>query len=373
MIKRLLIVLDDCGPGDALVVDFCIDAILRAHPDAAADLLVSEQAAPVFARDVRFRRIFVSGLYEQRARSRSLLVMRKAREASRLAWRLGRRYDLSVTFYWGTTLLNLLARLATRGRSLGYANSWPGLLDCDLGRYMPDGGVLPQAARVLATMGLEAEPAVPPARKDDGDDRHASALLEPHGLGAGRPMAVLHVGSDWACQQWLPERWAEAADRLALEMGMDIVFTGVRAEAEQIDAIRRRMRAHSVSLAGMTSVAQLAGVLRSAALCICVDSLAFELAQAAGVACVVLAGQSRTEAIRVGPVAPIVVNRSTLELRAAILACKLSFSKASFGGCLHYGCPMAGLRDIELADVMVAVSRAVSKSSAPMTGGGVRV
>ncbi len=373
MIKRLLIVLDDCGPGDALVVDFCIDAILRAYPDAAADLLVSEQAAPVFARDVRFSRIFVSRLYEQRARSRPLLVMRKVREACRLAWRLGRRYDLSVTFYWGTTLLNLLVRVATRGRSLGYANSWRGLLDCDLDRYMPDGAVLPQVARLLATMGLEAEPAVPPARKDDGDDRHASALLEPHGLGAGRPMAVLHIGSDWACQQWLPERWVETADRLALEMGMDIVFTGVRAEAEQIEAIRQRMRAGSVSLAGMTSVTQLAGILRSAALCICVDSLAFELAHADGVPSVVLAGQSRTEATRVGPIAPIVVNRTTPQLRAAILACKLSFSKASFGGCLHYGCPMAGLRDIQVADVMEAVSRAVSEGRATVPDGGVPV
>jgi len=369
--RRLLIVLDDCGPGDALVVDFCLDAVLRSHPGAEADLLVSEQAAPVFARDRRFRRLFISRLYEQRARSRPVLALRKAREALRLARKLGRRYDLSVTFYWGTTLLNLLVRVATRGQCLGYANGWPRLLDCDLGRYRPEAAALPQAARLLATMGLEAEPAVPAARGEEGDDRQASALLEPHRLGLGRPMAVLHTGSDWACQQWLPERWRETADRLAFELGMDVVFTGLRAEEGPIEAIRSQMRAGSVSLAGMTSVNQLAGVLRRAALCVCVDSLAFELAQAAGVPTVVLAGQSRTEAVRVGPGAPIVVNRTTPQLRAAILACKLSFAKASFGGCLHYGCPMAGLRDIEVDDVMEAVRKAVRDGATALTGGGV--
>ena len=370
MTRRLLIILDDCGPGDALVVDFCVEAILRAHPDAHADLLVSEQAAAVFARDRRFHRVFVSRLYEQRARSRPVLVLRKTREAWRLAWRLGRTYDLTVTFYWGTTLLNLLARVATRGRSLGYANNWPWLLDCDLGRYRPDGPVLPQAARLLATMGLEAEPAVPAARVEEGDDPHAGALLDSHGLDAGRRIAVLHIGSDWACQQWLPERWAETADRLALELGMDVVFTGVHAEAESIEAVRQRMRASSVSLAGMTTVTQLTAVLRRAVLCVCVDSLAFELAQAAAVPAVVLAGQSRTEAVRLTEVSPIVVNRTTPELRGAILACKLSFTKAAFGGCLHYGCPMAGLRDIEVDDVMEAVRRAALSGTAAATAGG---
>lgn len=370
MTRRLLIVLDDCGPGDALAVDFCLEAILRGHPGAETDLLVSEQASPVFARDRRFRRVLISSLYQQRARSRPVLALRKAREAWRLARRLGLRYDLSVTFYWGTTLVNLLARVATRGRCLGYANAWPRLLDCDLGRYRPEGAALPQAARLLATMGLEAEPAVPAARAEEGDDRQAGALLESHGLGLGRRMAVLHTGSDWACQQWLPERWGETADRLAFELGMDVVFTGVRAEEGPIEAIRSQMRASSVSLAGMTSVTQLAGVLRRAALCVCVDSLAFELAQAAGVPTVVLAGQSRTEVIAVGRVAPTVVNRTTPELRSAILACKLSFAKASFGGCLHYGCPMAGLRDIEVDDVMEAVRKAALDGNAALKSGG---
>ena len=357
MIERLLLVLDDCGPGDALVVDFCLDAVLRAHPDAEADLLVGERAAVVFARDNRFARVITSRLYEQRSRRRSVLVVRKVCEAVLLAMRLGRRYDLAVTFYWGTTLLNLLARWATRGLSLGFANAWPRLLDSRLGRYPKGGNALEQATRLLAAVGLEAKPATPAPRIAEVDARRAVELLEQNGLAESSRLAVLHPGSDWACQQWLPDRWAELADRLAGELGVDVVFTGVTGEGAYIEDIRQRMRSQSVSLAGATSVPELATLLGRSALCVCVDSLTFEVAQAAGTAVVVLAGQSRTDAAGAGAGPRIVLNRTTPELRAAILACKLSFEKASQGGCLHYGCPMAGLRDIEVEDVMAAAQR----------------
>jgi ADP-heptose:LPS heptosyltransferase len=352
---RLLLVLDDCGPGDALVVDFCLEAVLRAYPDAQTDLLVSKQAAPVFARDRRFRRVIISRLYEKRSRRRSVLVLRKLRELARLALDLGRTYDLTITFYWGTTLLNMLARWATRGRSLGYENGWRGLLDSRLGRYRPDGEPLEQAMRLLAEVGLEASPVVPAPRVDEGGLRRAEALLERHGLAGSSQLAVLHTGSDWACQQWEPERWAQLADWLAVELDMVVAFTGVLAEVGYVENIRQRMQASSISLLGSTSVADLAGLLKGAALCVCVDSLAFELAQAAGARTVVLAGQSRTEAANVGVRPPLLVNRAAPELRAAILTCKLSFQKASYGGCLHYGCPMAGLREIAVNDVMEAV------------------
>lgn len=352
---RLLLVLDDCGPGDALVVDFCLQAVLQAHPGAEADLLVGEQAAPVFARDRRFARVITSRLYEQRSRHRSVLGLRKAREALRLGLRLGRRYDLAITFYWGTSLLNLLTRFVTHGPSLGFANAWPRLLDTRLGRYPQGGDSLEQAARLLAAAGLQARPAAPAPRVEEADAHRTVELLSDYGLETSTPLAVLHTGSDWACQQWLPERWAELADQLAGDLGLRVVFTGVRSEAAYIENVRGHMRTGSVSLAGATSVGALSGLLRRAALCVCVDSLAFELAQAATTPTVVLAGQSRTEALRIGPGVPAVVNRTPTGLRAAILECKLSFEKASQGGCLHYGCPMAGLRDIEVEDVLKAV------------------
>lgn len=351
--RAILLVLDDCGPADALCVDFALEAVLKAHPGSAVDLLVSERAAPVFEGDRRFRSIHISRIYESRSPRYALLAAKKTARALVTALRLGRRYDLAITFYWGTTVLNLVARWASRGSSIGYQNRFGRLVDVELGRYVQSGDPVQQAVRLLAASGIEARPAVarPRAAPEPGPSATATKIPD---LIPGGPFAVVHVGSDWACQEWLPERWAEVADRLIDELKVRVVFTGIQAESKPIDAIRSRMNRPAASLAGMTSVADLGAVLAASELCICVDSLVYELAQSAGVPTVVLAGQSRTQPSIPLPAAPIVVNRTTPELRAAILDCKLSIAKASYGGCHHYGCPMAGLRDITVDDVLKA-------------------
>ncbi|HSS59977.1 MAG TPA: glycosyltransferase family 9 protein [Candidatus Limnocylindrales bacterium] len=347
--KRILVIFDDCGPGDALCLSFCLQALRKAHPTATIDLLVGGHASPVFEHAEGFGRIVVSHLYGRADGQRPLSPVRKAMELARLALRLGRGYDLAITFLWGTTALNVLARWAAR-RSFGYANKWPSLHASDLGPYEASGEPIELAIELLAAAGVSATPDIPYLRLPEPP--HGSTAV---GASRGSNRVVVHVGSDWACQQWQPDRWAEVADRLIARYGVDVVFTGLANEGAYIDEIRAAMQQDSVSFAGATTVAELAEVLAGARLCVCVDSLIFELAQAAGTPIVVLAGQSRTRAAVASPSNPIVVNRTTPELRAAILACKTRVSKASYGACRNFACPMAGLRDISVTDVLEAI------------------
>jgi ADP-heptose:LPS heptosyltransferase len=344
--QRILVVLDDCGPGDALRVHFCAHAIRERYPQASLELLVGEQAAPLFERQQLFDRVLVSALYKLGSRSRWWPPARKAAVAARLALRLGRVYDMAFTFYWGTSLLNLLVRLSTHGPAYGYANAWPALVDGGLGRYNPEAGAIEQAVALVGAAGIMAtcpEPVLRP--RQNGSPTGPGRVLP-------RLPIVLHPGSDWACQMWPAERWAELADRLNAETGGSIVFTGSAGEVGDVERIRALMRAPSASLAGQTNVTELGEVLAGAVLCVCVDSLAYELAQSAGTPTVVLAGESRTRPDVPGKGAPIVVNRTSPELRSAILDCKLSHAKAALGGCLDWSCPMAGLRSIQVGDVV---------------------
>jgi heptosyltransferase-3 len=346
--QRILVVLDDCGPGDALRVHFCLKAIRERYPQASLDLLVGEQAQSIFEGQQLFDRVLVSGLYGLRSSSRTWLAVRKAVLAVRLAFRLRRVYDLAFTFYWGTTLLDLLVRLATRGPAYGYSNAWSALVDGGLGHYRIEAGAIAQAVALVGAAGITATCPEPVQRpKQNGSPAGAGHVLP-------RLPIVLHAGSDWACQMWPAERWAELADCLHAETRGSIVFTGSAGEAGDVERIRALMRAPSVSLAGQTSVAELGEVLAGAVLCVCVDSLAYELAQSAGTPTVVLAGESRTRPDVAGKGAPIVVNRTSPELRTAILDCKLSHAKAAFGGCLDWSCPMAGLRSIGVGEVVAA-------------------
>lgn len=348
-VNRILAVFDDCGPGDALCLSFCLSAVRKAHPDATIDLLVSARAWPVFENANGFGRIIISTIYGNPPGARPLPRWLKVVELVRLALKLGRGYDLAITFLWGTTAINLLTGWVSR-RNFGYANKLQWLLTPKLGSYPPNGEPIQLAINLLAAADISANPEVPyiPFHRAGG------VQVEPH-LARASHMVVIHTGSDWACQQWLPERWAVVADRLIERYGAEVVFTGLAEEAEYVDDIRSRMRHRSLSLTGKTTVGELTDLLTRAALCVCVDVLIYELAQAVGTRIVLLAGQSRTQAVVGGPSRPIVVNRTTPDLRTAILQCKTRVEKAAYGGCHYYKCVMAGLRDISVDDVLQAI------------------
>lgn len=347
--RRILVIFDDCGPGDALCLSFCLQALRKAHPDATIDLMVGGHASPVFEQAQGFGRIIVSRLYGGADGQRPLSRLRKLRELVRLALLLGRGYDMAITFLWGTTVLNLLARWAAR-TSFGYANGVRWTQSSRLGRYKPSGEPIGLAISLLAAAGVSASPDIPYLRL------HQSGPESVPPIAPGRPnYVVVHVGSDWACQQWQPDRWAAVADSLVSRYGVEVLFTGLAEETEYIDSIRAAMQSRSVSFAGATTVAQLAELVAQARLCVCVDSMIFELAQSAGTPIVVLAGQSRTHVVVAGPSRPIVVNRTTAVLRSAILECKTRVAKASYGGCRNYACAMAGLRHISVVDVLEAI------------------
>ncbi len=348
-VRRILAVFDDCGPGDALCLTFCLTALRKAYPEATIDLVVSARAWPIFEHADGFGRVIVSNLYGGQLGTRPPSLLSKIRELGRLAWRIGRGYDMALTFLWGTTALNLLARWAAK-RSFGYSSTFPWLLTTSLGRYSPDGEPIQAAIHLLAAADVKADPEVPyiPFRREVAASAHSHLDLATN-------MVVVHTGSDWACQQWLPDRWAAVADTLVSRYGAQVVFTGLAEESAYIESVRSGMVNRSISLAGQTTVGDLTEILSRAAICICVDVVTYELAQAVGTRIVVLAGQSRTGAVVSGPSRPIVVNRTTPELRAAILQCKTRVEKASYGGCRNYGCPMAGLRDISVGHVLDAI------------------
>lgn len=349
---RILLVASDCGPGDVLRLGACLAAVRDGYPNAEITLLVDEVAAPVVERSRLVTRVVVNQLYNTRAGAPGLWGrLCKAWELARLVGALGGGYDLVLIFYWGTTLLNVLGCLVGR-RRIGYANRLPRLLSCQLGRYDPCGDPMAQNRALFHAAGLRPPPPIaPPPIHTAADEAAVRRLRTEHGVADARSLVVLHPGSDWACQQWLPERWGALADRLALEYDAAVVFTGLAHEGAYIAGIRAWMRAPSVSLAGRTTLPQLGALLAQARLCVCVDSVAYELAQAAGTLVVVVAGPTRPETTTSGPRSPLIVNRVAPALQAAIVHCK----ESKAGHCLDYSCPMAGLRDIEAHDVLAAV------------------
>ncbi len=354
---RILLVMEHCGVGDALRLSFAPSAVREACPTAEIVLVVAAEALGVFEHFRLCDRIVPSRLFEPAAHSRLGLRVKKLRELLAIVWKVGLGYDLVIIFGGGSRVLSILAWLVGRGRRIGYAPGSPRWLTSRLGPIDPQGDPVSQNLELLRAAGIEPGRAAPILRYTPQDEAAASHLLKEKGV--SRSLVVLHPGSDWACQQWLPERWSQLADQLAVRWGADIVFTGLLRERGYIEAIQGQMRARSTCLAGQTTLHQLAALLSLARLCVCVDSAVFEVTQAVGVPTVVLAGATDPAGAGRDGLAPVVVNRTPAELRASITVSKeQKKDMAWLNGrwfCFDYACPMAGLRDVSVADVLQAV------------------
>jgi ADP-heptose:LPS heptosyltransferase len=353
--RRILVVVDDCGAGDALKATWVLRAVRDRYQHARITLLAGEQALPALERSQVADRIVVSKLHRRRTGPSLARRSAKALELLRLALTLGVRHDLSITCWWGSTAQNLVAFWACRGPRIGFANRHPRLLTSDLGTYDFSADEYQLHVRLLAAAGISGAASPQPELPVQPFDRQAVRnLLERHGL-TRSPLVVLHTGSDWACQQWLPERWSRLADELAERYGLKPVFTGTASEGGYIEAIRTRARSATVSLAGQTTFAELGALLEMARLCVCVDSAAYVVARVADTPTVVLAGPSDPQRLSGGGKQLEVVNLNGPSLNEAIVACKEP--KYPDGGCHRYECPMAGLRAVGVEQVMAAIGR----------------
>jgi len=347
---RILLVVDRCGPGDALRVRGLVEAVCRAEPDAQVTLVCSEAATTVLRTASGPHRLVVSTLYSPRSGFGGRV--RQAIELMRLVREIGRGHDLVIVFQWGGTLLDLMARLTGRVR-VGYENALPWLLSCRLGRFTTASEVIQNRA-LLQVAGIEIGGTQDTPMFDDADLARARDLMERVGLAGSERLVVLHTGSDWACQQWAPERWAALADHLRRRYGSDLVFTGVHGDSAHIDGVRGLLAVPHVGVQGRTTVRELAALISLSRLCVTVDVATYELAQLAGVPVVVLAGPSRSDPLTAASGARTVVNRTPPAERLAIGSCQQQFSA---GRCQNWSCPMAGLPRIAVQDVIDGIEQ----------------
>ncbi|MDP2046002.1 MAG: lipopolysaccharide heptosyltransferase I [Deltaproteobacteria bacterium] len=142
---------------------------------------------------------------------------------------------------------------------------------------------------------LGAPPAPPRFRLGLDTAVDISALFP---AAADRPLVVLHPGARWVSKLWPPASWASLAEWFH-EQGFQVAVTGSTADRELVTSIAAQCRAPLLNLAGRTSLAQLAGILRKARIAVTTDTGAMHLAAALGTPVAALFGP--TAPWRTGP------------------------------------------------------------------------
>ena len=250
--------------GDTVIFTPALRAIRRRYPNARIDLLVNQISYQFYKKCPYVDHLYVDvGPQGKSWRLRQLLPL--LRQVRRI------RYDLVLA-----DVTQVAARYATVAFLTG-ARMRVGFEADDRGFLYTTRLPRPEGAdfiecnlRLAAALGASTDSRQVECFFDTQDYEYAGELL-----GAGNrngPTIVVHPASNWQSKTWFADRWASVCDALVEEHNARLVFVGTEREASEITSIMERMKSPALSVAGRTSLSQLAAVIARADLFVGTDS-----------------------------------------------------------------------------------------------------
>jgi heptosyltransferase-1 len=278
--------------GDVLHTLPTLEALRAAYPRALITWLVEAAYAPLLAGHPALDEVWVAPrlrpgqLFRGANAARLMTLLQQLRTQS---------FDLVVDVQ-GLLKSAVWVALAKSPRKVGYDRTRE-LSYLALTERVPPFDPEAHAVRRYLNLAhyLGAPPALPRFRLGLDAKADSAALLP---AAADRPLAVLHPGARWASKLWPASSWACLAEWLH-GRGLQVAITGSAADQKLAATIIGPSRAPLVNLAGSTSLAQLAAILRTTRLAVTTDTGAMHLAAALGTPVVALFGP--TAPWRTGP------------------------------------------------------------------------
>lgn len=259
-----------------------------------------------------------------------------------------RRYDLVIDFH-GLLKSSLIVFLAAGRRRLGY-DSMQELSGLFLNEKIPEDMTKHAVERYLDLV-RHLGAVLPPGSATEfllpigaAETKKIESLLGSNHLSAGN-FIIIHPHALWETKLWLDEEFARLSERIYRECGLAVVLTGgTQGETRQIQQLTD---VPTVSLAGETSLRELACLYQKAAVVVTTDTGPMHIAAAAGARVLALFGP--TDPALTGPFGPghCVIHRS--------LSCRPCFRKS----CDTKEC----MRSITADEVFQALESLLSRNS----------
>lgn len=278
--------------GDMLVAVPALRALREALPEAEVTLVGLPWAADLVRRLPRYLDAFLPfpgfpGIKEREPDGGSLPGF--------LAEARARRFDLAVQMHGSGTCSNPLTRLLGARRTAGLVTpGGAGGLDFPLpyveGRHEVHRWL--DLVEFLTGRRGDARLEYPVLAGD-----HAE--LAAAGFDAtGRPYLVAHPGARARSRQWMPGRFAEAADRLARLFGLEVVVSGGPGEEAIVERVSGLLQRPPRPVPVTIGLGALAALIEGARLLVSNDTAAAHLANAVGTRSVVVYGSAHVASWR---------------------------------------------------------------------------
>ena len=267
--------------GDAVMCEPALSALHRLYPEVPITVLAKPLIAELLDGHPA---VHATVVYDSGGRHAGLTGK------WHLARRLRRdRFDLAILFQ-NAFEAALITWMAGIRRRWGYATDGRALLLSHPVR-VPDRAASGHQVRyyleMLGRLGAEKEPGSPRLYLKEFEEQQVGDRLAAVGIEAQDFVLGLNPGSVYGgAKRWLPERFAETADRVMEQVGRDrgwVVIVGGKGEESLGRDIAAKMKSRTLVWSGQTSIRELMGVARRCQLFLTNDTGPMHIASAFGV------------------------------------------------------------------------------------------
>jgi heptosyltransferase II len=279
--------------GDAVMSLPALRALHEKFPDAEISILAKPWVADLYGREPFCHRVIP---YTPASKWRQARALRSE------------NFDVAILLQnaFEAAAIAFLARIPER---IGYARDGRSALLTRAIR-VPRPGEIPRHERfyyleLLHRAGiLDTLPPSDCIRLDGAPAARLAGLDRFRALGLGETIVGVSPGAAYGtAKQWLPDRFASAASRIANDVGAKIAIFGSQSERELCDSVAQACTAPATNFAGETSLAQFIEMAAACRVYLTNDSGAMHIASALGVPTATVFGA--TDEIATGPTGPL--------------------------------------------------------------------
>lgn len=289
--KVLLIQLGDIG--DVVWTTPSIRAAKNAVPGGKVSVMVREGFGGLLEADPSVDRVFEAKHYPGN------LFQQAVGQLSFLRNLRAERFDLAVDLRLGDRgAFMAFATGAPMRATLYYPENlpfWRNYLfthGVEVGPPVHFFGAAEQSLRILRKLGIDTDDVTPSLWVADSVKGRVREILTREKVNGSKGWITVNPFSRWPHKEWDTHKWIEVINWLGRDYAIPVIIVGSREEQAKAEDIRRQCKSWTFNFAGLTTLAELAGLLGQSLLHIGVDSAAPHIAAATGTPTITIYGPS---------------------------------------------------------------------------------